>query len=274
MATKLNLELKVGIFAFIALIILTLAVFSISEIYIFRPGYHIKITFSFASGIDLGAVVRVAGIEAGEVRDIEMSYDKDKGEAKVTLLVWLNKDVKVPRDSVAYVSVLGLIGETYLEIVPGEDYAHLLKDGDMLVGRDPFSTETLMEAAHKVAANFDNILNSVDEVFDEETKMSLKEAIQNLDASMELMLKVTDKFDGVLDSVNEILDEETKVALQETIHNFHDISASLKVITGRLERGEGKLGAWLKPKRSYKKKSKPEESEPEEAQSAQPKQNF
>lgn len=274
MAGKLNLELKVGIFAFIALIILTLAVFSISEIYIFRPGYDIKITFSFASGIDLGAMVRVAGIEAGEVRDMEMSYDRNKGKAKVTLLVWLNKDVKVPRDSIAYVSVSGLIGETYLEIVPGEDYTHLLKQGDMLVGRDPFSTETLMEVAHRVAANFDNILSSVDEVFNEEAKASLKRAIRDLDASMELMLKVNDKFDGVLDSINEILDEETKMALQETIHNFFEISASLKIISGRLERGEGKLGAWLKPKGSYKKKSKPKESKPEEAQSAQPKQNF
>lgn len=274
MADKLNLELKVGIFAFIGLTILALAIFSISEIYIFRPGYHVKITFGFASGIDLGAVVRVAGIEAGEVRDVKVSYDKDKGEAKVTLLVWLNRNVKVPRDSTAYVSVLGLIGETYLEIVPGEDYAHLLKDGDALVGRDPFSTETLMEVAHKVAANFDSILGSVDEVFDEEAKASLKRAIRDFDASLELMLRVAEKFDGVLDAVNEVFDEETKAALQETIHNFRDISASVKVIAGRLERGEGKLGAWLKPKRSYKKESKPKESEPEETQSAQPKQNF
>ena len=234
MATKLNLELKVGIFAFIALVILTLAVFSISEIYIFRPGYHIKITFSFASGIDLGAVVRVAGIEAGEVRDIEMSYDRNKGKAKVTFLVWLNKDVKVPRDSVAYVSVSGLIGETYLEIIPGEDHTHLLKEGDVLLGRDPLSTDSLMEISHKMAANFDQLLELIDEV----------------------------------------LDEETKQALKEMVYNFRDFSSSLKVITGRLERGEGKLGAWLKPKRSDKKKSKPKESEPEEAQSAQPKQNF
>ena len=215
MASKMNLELKVGIFAFIGLVILTLAVFSISEVYIFRPGYLIEICFSFASGIDVGAPVRVAGIDIGEVKDIELSYDKEKSEAKVTLLVWLNKDARVPRDSVAYVNVLGLIGETYLEIIPGEDYAHLLKDGDTLAGRDPISQETLMEAVNKVAAGFNKVLGSVDEV----------------------------------------LDEETKEALKETIHNFRDFSGSLKVITGRLERGEGKLGAWLKPKEPRKKKT-------------------
>lgn len=232
MAGKLNLELKVGIFAFIALIILALAIFSISEIYIFRPGYHVKIYFSFVSGIDAGAVVRVAGIGAGEVKDIDLSYDKNKGKAKVTLTIWLDKSIKIPRDSQAYVNVLGLIGETYLEIIPGQDYAHLLKEGDILRGRDPLSTETMMEVVQKLGEGFENVLGSVDEV----------------------------------------LDEETRIALKETIHNFRDFSDSLKVITGRLERGEGKLGAWLKPKkvRSTTKK----EPQSEDRDLSQPKQNF
>lgn len=214
--TKLSLELKVGIFAFIGLIILVLAVFSISEIYIFRPGYNIRIQFSFASGIDVGAQVRVAGIVSGEVRDIEIGYDKNEGRAKVTLLVWLNKDVEIPKDSKAYVNVLGLIGENYLEIIPGQDYTHILKEGDILIGQDPFTTESLMEIAHKVA----------------------------------------DNFDGLMDSVNKVLDKDTKEALKETIYNFRDFSRSLKVITGRLEQGEGKLGAWLKPRGARKTKSK------------------
>ena len=69
MTAKMNLELKVGIFTFIALIVLTIAVFSIGDIYIFRPGYLIKVCFSFASGVDVGAAVRVAGIEVGEIED-------------------------------------------------------------------------------------------------------------------------------------------------------------------------------------------------------------
>jgi len=209
MAGKSTLELKVGIFAFIGLIVLTLAVFSITEIHLFRPGYIIKVHFCFASGIDTGAAVMVAGIEVGEVKNIEISYDKNKCQAKIVLSVWLDRDVRLPRDSVAYVNVSGLIGEKYLEIIPGQDYTHLLKETDVLVGRDPLSTESLMEAAHEVAESLGIVLGSVDEV----------------------------------------LDEEVKEALKQTIHNFRDFSASLKVISSRLERGEGKLGAWLKPKK-------------------------
>ena len=231
MAIKPSLELKIGVFAFIGLVILTLAVFSISEIHIFNPGYNIKVSFTFASGINEGAAVRVAGIEAGEVNDIELSYDQDKGRAEIMLSVWIDEDVQIPCDSRAYVNILGLIGDTYLEIIPGEDYTHLLKDGDTLIGRNPLSTETLMESVHKVAASFDTVLGSVDDV----------------------------------------LDEETKQALKETIHNFRDFSESVKVIAGRLQRGEGRLGAWLKPRR---KKAIKKEPEPQESTSVAPKQNF
>jgi phospholipid/cholesterol/gamma-HCH transport system substrate-binding protein len=227
MAIKPNLELKIGIFAFIGLVILTLAVFSISEIHIFRPGYNIRVTFTFASGIDEGAAVRVAGVQVGEVSKIDLDYDKDKSEARITLSIWLDEEVRLPRDSSAYVNVLGLIGETYLEIIPGEDYTHLLNNEDTLVGRDPLSTETMMEAVHKV----------------------------------------TDNLDTILGSVNDVLDDETRQALQETIHNFRDFSESLKVIAGRLKRGEGKLGAWLKPRK--KRKPKSPKSKP-----SQPGQNF
>ena len=233
MAIKPNLELKIGLFAFIGLVILTLAIFSISEIYIFRPGYSIKVKFSFASGIDVGASVRVAGIQVGEISKIDLSYDKAQAQADIILTVWLNENVQLPRDSVAYVNVLGLIGETYLEIIPGEDYRHLLKDTDVLVGRDPLSTETLMESVHKVTESFNTVLGSVDEV----------------------------------------LDDETKEALREAIYNFRDVSASVKVITGRLERGEGKLGSWLKARKSTLRKSKSKSRSPK-AEPSQPKQNF
>ena len=73
---------------------------------------------------------------------------------------------------------------------------------------------------------------------------------------MEIVHKVSADLDGVLGSLNEVLDEETKEALKETVHNFRDFSENLKVITGRLERGEGKLGTWLVPRKSRSKSKK------------------
>ena len=51
--------------------------------------------------------------------------------------------------------------------------------------------------------------------------------------------------------------------------NLNAASEDIKVITERLERGEGKLGAWLKAKKSSKRKPKTKENK-----QSQPKQNF
>lgn len=252
MASRLNLEVKVGIFAFIALIILTLAVFSISEVYIFRPGYNIKVSFSFASGLNVGAVVRVAGIEAGEIKDIKLDYDQEKGRAKITLLVWLKQGVSVPDDSIAYVNMLGLIGENYLEIIPGRNYEHSLKANEVLIGRDPLSTETLMEVAHKVAEDLEAVLTSINNILDEKTQDDFKATIGNIR------------------EFSDAMDQKTALALKETVNNLHQASENIRIITERLERGEGKLGSWLKVKQSSRRKSK---AKPEE-EKTRPKQNF
>lgn len=248
MASKFNLELKVGIFAFMGLVILTLAVFSISELYILSPGYMIKTTFSFASGISVGAPVRVAGISAGEVKEIKMVYDDGAKQTKVVLSVRIREGIRIPRDSIAFVSVEGLIGETYLEIIPQGDYAHILASGDTLEGRDPISTETVMEIARNVAENFNKVLDSINDLLDENMRRDVKQTASN--------------FRTFSDGLNAQMKED----LQETVANFHDLSSNVKTITGRLERGEGKLGAWLKPRASDIRKREEEAKKLEEEQ--------
>ncbi|MFH1245441.1 MAG: MlaD family protein [Candidatus Omnitrophota bacterium] len=213
MTGKSNLELKVGIFAFIALVILTVAVFCINEITVFEPGYHIKVVFNFANGIEKGAEVRVAGLKVGEVKDVQLSYDQSKAQSKIVFLVYLDQGVQITRDSLAKINVLGFIGDTYLEIIPGRDYAHFLREGEILPGYDSLPAESLTEIAQKAA----------------------------------------DNFNAVLDSVKDVLGDPAKEDLKETIRNCREFSESVKVIAGRLERGEGRLGAWLKPKTKGKK---------------------
>lgn len=213
MTGKSNLELKVGIFSFIALVILTVAVFCINEITILEPGYHIKVIFNFAGGIEVGAEVRVAGVEVGEIKDVQLSYDSGSAQSKIVFLVYLDKDVQIPRDSLAKVNTLGFVGDTYLEIIPGGDNTHFLEEGESLPGYDPLPAETLTEIAQKAADNFNE----------------------------------------VLDSVKDVLGDPAKEDLKQTIRNCREFSESVKIIAGRLERGEGRLGAWLKPKAKEKK---------------------
>jgi phospholipid/cholesterol/gamma-HCH transport system substrate-binding protein len=137
-----SFEVKVGIFILIGIIILFMMIFSIGEVYLLKPGYHIKVLFNFANGIALNAPVRVAGIEVGEVDNVRIYYDTTGQKTKVELSAWIKKDVVIEEDAKAVINTLGLLGEKYLEIFPGES-KRFLGDDNVLVGVDPVSTEDM-----------------------------------------------------------------------------------------------------------------------------------
>ena len=139
----ISLEVKVGIFILVGLVVLLSMLFSIGDIYVIRPGYHIKVTFNFANGIAKNAPVRLAGIEMGEVDDLKVYYDNKEKKTKVELSAWIKRnDIMIESDARAVINTLGILGEKYLEIFPGKN-KDFLRDGSILVGKDPVSMEDM-----------------------------------------------------------------------------------------------------------------------------------
>ncbi len=158
---RANLEVKVGIFVIIGLIILSIMIFSIGGFYNVTPGYNIKVIFSFANGVGVGAPVRLAGVETGEIKNIRIFFDEEKQKTQVELLAWVEKGVPIHANAKANINTLGLLGEKYLEIMPGTNDTAVLKDGDMLMGTDPVSTEELAELGYKIAVKLDHAIESI-----------------------------------------------------------------------------------------------------------------
>ncbi|MFZ5800281.1 MAG: MlaD family protein [Candidatus Omnitrophota bacterium] len=167
MAVDPNLELKVGTFVVIAIILLTIFIFLVSDISLFTPGWQMKIIFGFADGVKVAAPVRVAGVDMGKVKEIKMFYDAQKEKTIVEVKVWLRREARVPVDSKAWVNQLGLLGEKYVEIIPGKNYAAYLKDGDVLLGDDSISMRELGEMGKRIAERLDNSLSGVDVIFNQ-----------------------------------------------------------------------------------------------------------
>lgn len=155
-ATK-SFELKVGIFILIGIAILFVIVFSIGDIRLVKPGYHIKVVFNFASGIGGSAPVRLAGVGVGEVDDLRVFADKE-GRTKVEISAWIKSNVKIEEDADATINTLGLLGEKYLEIFPGTPGKRALKDGDTLTGRDPVPMEKVAENLAKLSDSITTIV--------------------------------------------------------------------------------------------------------------------
>jgi len=219
MALKKNIELKVGIFVFIGLIILSIIVFSIGNIYFFKPRYNIKVKFNSVSGIEDGAQVKLSGVKIGEVEKVKINYNNEFGKIQVELVVLVDCNIKIPRDSYAYINTLSLLGEKYLEISPGATSNDFLKEGDVLVGMDSVSMREIIEVGDKIAVKLNQIVESIDYVVsDPEVKESLKTTLKNS---------------------------------SEMIMDFKNFVASASRVLDKIEKGEGTIGKLISDDKIY-----------------------
>ncbi|MGJ3242249.1 MAG: outer membrane lipid asymmetry maintenance protein MlaD [Opitutales bacterium] len=90
--------------------------------------YELRARFTNASGIRPGSPVRIAGVGVGEVTDLTL--DREQLVAIVRFTV--PEDIELFNDTMAAVRTSGLIGDRFIEILPGGSGIPL-EPGDMIV---------------------------------------------------------------------------------------------------------------------------------------------
>ena len=159
---SIEFDVKIGLFIFIGLILLTVITFSIGDFF-FKPGYNIEVVLGFANGVQESAPVRLAGITVGEVKDASV-YKDAEGKTMVRLKLWLTNDAKVEEDAKIIINTLGLIGEKYVEIVPGTPGSPLITPGGIMVGYDSVSVEQITKKGYDIALKLEKVAESLETI--------------------------------------------------------------------------------------------------------------
>lgn len=206
MAKEKNLEFKVGLFVLAALISLTFFIFSITDSVMFEEGKTIRVIYNFANGLKKSAPVRVAGVDGGVVRDIRLFFDKNDGRTKAAVEIWINKVTIIPKDSVFTINQLGLLGEKYIEIIPGIDTKNYYEDGSVVIGSDPIAQEQISAQVVEIASKIEKTIEGINVIF---------------------------------------TDEESLTSISTMLKNFADSSGSIKQILSSIESGKGTVGKFL-----------------------------
>src|SRR3954471_7789017 len=121
-------ELKIGILAVAALVLAAMLVFAVGGQGGFSwQRYELKAKFPNVQGLKSGAVVRVAGVDVGQVTDVEFVGS----DVQVTLGVGNENTSRITDQSRASIGSLSLLGEPIIEISPAAQGTPL-KDGDFI----------------------------------------------------------------------------------------------------------------------------------------------
>jgi phospholipid/cholesterol/gamma-HCH transport system substrate-binding protein len=159
----------------VAMVAFTLSVFAIliflwlafgGTVPLKPEGYRFTVHMPEAATLAEEADVRMAGVNIGKVKSKEL----DKGGARTIVEVQLDEAyAPIPKDTHAILRQKTLLGETYLELTPGNKSAGTLDDGGRLANSQ---VEPTVE------------LDEIFTAFDPETRKAFKEWVRELDGAI------------------------------------------------------------------------------------------
>lgn len=111
---KAGIEIAVGTFILIGILGMTYISVNLGQVNFFEQNnYTLTATFTSATGLKPNTNVEIAGVKIGTVKNIEL----EDYQAKVTLAI--NSDVEIQDDAIASIRTKGILGENFVEILPG-----------------------------------------------------------------------------------------------------------------------------------------------------------
>lgn len=261
-------EAKVGAFAIGGLSMLSAALIGLGEINLGSDeNFVLYAPFKQVLGLENSADVRLSGVPVGKVSSIVNS----NGGVLVTLKI--NDEVKIPDDSTANITSVGVMGSKFVNITPGVDNGNYLLDGDSIKVTEEADMNSMFESMNKVMVKVDTLLQDVESIIGNDTfQKSVVEMSDNIKNASEHMNNMMETFDRIaaqnegqvnqmaaqmntlLDSMNKTMqnvehmtanidsfagDPQTAAQLKETLSN---VAATSKSVASIAENMNGALG--------------------------------
>jgi phospholipid/cholesterol/gamma-HCH transport system substrate-binding protein len=261
-------ELKIGVLTIIAFVIASLTIFLLTGGRgFFWQRYNLKTRFGNVAGLKPGSPVRVAGVEIGSVKAVDLVGDK------VDVSLEVNKEyrTRITDRSTATLGSVSLLGESAVDISPSTSGTPIPDWGYVPPGRTSASLSEISDRAGQGIDELTALVGDVrrgkgtvgklmtdDQLYAELNRFvatagtltrELQEgrgtlgrllkdpkAAQSLEASMDNIEEMTRRINAGEGSIGRLLKDDAFA------QSLSGATASLKELTDRVNRGEGTAG--------------------------------
>src|SRR5580704_2808829 len=163
MKTTSGQKIKIGLFTFIGLLALVLAIFFIgNQKNLFSSTFNVYGTFKNVNGLQVGNNVRFAGINVGVVQAINIVTD-----SLVRVDLTLNNNVKkfIKKDAKLSIGSDGLMGDKLIVIAPGGiSSTQQVEAGNQLTSVNPLDVDKIIAKLTHVADNAESLTSGLSEI--------------------------------------------------------------------------------------------------------------
>ena len=266
---------RVGWFVFFGLVLIAALMLNFSRgVGFFKPRYELNMTTRTVAGLKEGADVYLSGVKIGSVKSIKLEQGKKGVQVQLTIL----QDFPLHTDSKFMIEQQGVLGDQFVNIMPGSPEAPLLKDGDAVEGTEPFNLNEVAQSANSLIKQFEKLGSTMEsaierlnsQVLDTRTLSNLSQTIQNFQEVPSHAVQLLDNASGVISNAGPMITlsltnlhefsrklnkvamevDETivsnRVELNDSMKNLRDATASMKNMMADLEAGKGLAGGLLK----------------------------
>jgi len=208
---------KVGAFFLLALALTGVLIWNIEDLQLGQKlGKSVSIQFTDVAGLKEKADVRVAGVLVGRVAKIRLVG----GRAVVDLD--LEKDVELHQGASADIATLGMLGDNYVELIPGPPTAPTLPQGATLKGREGVSLDQVSRLARDIETDLRDVTGNLTK------SLGGAQGQQRIETVVDNMVTLSSSLRRLID--------ENRAGIDATTSNFREFSSQMTRLVERIDR--------------------------------------
>ena len=234
-------KMRVGIFVLVSLAVFLGIIYMLgARARLFEARYTLYAEFTDVGGLQVGATVRLAGVQIGRVSKVELPAQPG-GKVRVELKIAKQFADRIRKDSEARIQTQGLLGDRIVEITVGTAQMAAVTPGETVRSRDPVDISNIIGEGAGVVRSVAALADSFRQVAEE---FQATRVMQDLGDTVRAARKVTDQAGRIVDRVEKgpglahTLLYDEPVALRR----IDGLITSTQSILSRVERGEGAVG--------------------------------
>jgi len=237
------LKFRVGVFVIVSVLAFLGTIYALgARARLFESRYTIYADFTQVGGLAEGATVRLAGVQIGRVKDIQLAAEPG-GKVRVAMSVAKQYANRIRKSSTARIATQGLLGDRIIEITMGTADAPAVQPGEVVATREPFE---LADAVSQSAETIRGITALAEALRTTAETLNQSGLIEDASATVKAARGLTDRFGRIADQVEKGSGWAHALLYEEpvTLRRLNDTLASTQTLLDRIERGEGAAGVF------------------------------
>ena len=234
-------EWKVGLFVFLGLGLLVVLLILFSKGVSFTPTYILHLKAGSAGILKKKSAVVMAGVPIGSIKDIKLAPDG----RNVTIDLQIKSVHEIHGDARFAIEQSGFLGDQYVTVVPGDNVAPQLKDGDQVEAETPFDLQEVARSAQGFIKRIDETAKRLNTTIDDIRREALNEqTLTNLANSVVALNQFSEQALVTVDNLN-LLIKTNGPTISTSLQNIEASTCLLSNILADIQSGKGTAGMLL-----------------------------